>query len=203
MAVRRALVLGGTGMLAGVTSWLVGQGWHVVVPSRRYSPIACDSFEPDTDPPEIPERRRPDGQGRPVAGRALWVQAGWERPDELARSASRALGGPAELLVAWVHGAYRAPVLEAVGHLLTPDAPVVEVHGDAGVDPLRGLPDPALPEHPTQRVVLGYVRDHGSTRWLSHPEIVQGVLAAVRRALDDRPLIDHQVGDPRPAPLFR
>lgn len=192
MPARRALVLGGTGMLAGVTSWLVGEGWHVVVPSRRYSPIAVDKLEPADESP---------GPIRP--GRALWVEARWERPQRLARDAARALGGKAELLVAWVHGGYRIPVLEAVSDLLTERAPIVEVHGDAVSDPLRTLPEPALPGHPTQRVVLGYVRDHGTLRWPSHSEIVAESLAAVHRALEDRPFSQHQVGDLRPAPAPR
>lgn len=175
-------------MLAGVTSWLVGQGWHVVVPSRRYSPLACDQLESAA---EAGVEVRP--------GRALWVQARWERPQRLARDAGKALGGPAELLVAWVHGGYRVPVFEAVSGLLAPDAPIVEVLDDAVSDPLRATPEPTIPGHPTQRVVLGYVRDHGSTRWVSHPEIVHGVLEAVRRALEDRPLTEHQVGDLRAA----
>ncbi|MGH3951168.1 MAG: hypothetical protein ACRDSE_18970 [Pseudonocardiaceae bacterium] len=188
MPARRALILGGTGMLAGVTSWLVGDGWHVVVPSRRYSPIACDELE--SSGLSSPSRR---------PGRALWVQARWERPQHLARDADKALGGKADLLVAWIHGGYRVPVLEAVAELLTDEAPIVEVHGEAVSDRLRALPEAAIPGHPTQSVVLGYVRDHGTTRWLSHREVVSGVLTAVRRALDDRPLTENQVGDLRPA----
>ncbi len=131
----------------------------------------------------------------------MWVEARWERPQLLARDAAKALGGQADLLVAWVHGGYRVPVLEAVAGLLSETAPIVEVHGDVVSDPLRALPEPAMPGHPTQRVVLGYVRDHGAMRWLSHREIVRGVLVAVRRALDDRPLTEYQVGElPAPAP---
>ena len=35
MTGKRALVLGGTGMLAGCAETLVADGWHVVLPSRR------------------------------------------------------------------------------------------------------------------------------------------------------------------------
>lgn len=165
-------------MLAGVAGWLVHEGWHVVLPSRRYSPIPVD----DSHPADTPH------------GRALWVEARWERPQRLARDAERALGGKADLLVAWVHAGYRVAVLEAVADLLADKAPIVEVDGDA--HSTWTPPEPALVGHPTQRVVLGYVRDHGTTRWLSHAEIVDGVLVAVRRALEDRPLTLHQVGEP-------
>ncbi|GLZ36740.1 hypothetical protein [Actinokineospora sp. NBRC 105648] len=166
MAAKRALVLGGTGMLAGCTARLVADGWHVVLPSRRHAPLATDL---------------PTG-----AGRALWVEADWSDPAALADRAARALGGPADLLIAWVHGDARVPMLTAVEPLLAPGAPVVEVHG---------TPDgtaPVLRDHPTQHVVLGVVSYAGRTRWLTAEEITTGVLDGVRRALNGRtPAVQH------------
>ncbi len=176
---RRALVIGGTGMLAGCAAALVADGWHVVLPSRRYAPI------PDT----------------PTEGKALWVEANWAAPKELATRAGRALGGPADLLVAWVHGTARPSVLRAVAPLLAENAPVVEVHGSASANPVDGCPDPIIDDHPTQQVVLGYVMKHGRTRWLTHGEIAEGVLDAVRRALDGRPPAVHHVGEFRTYPI--
>lgn len=174
---RRALVLGGTGMLAGVATWLVRDGWLVVLPSRRYGPL----------PDPGPEPR----------GRARWVQARWERPQRLADDSEKALGGPADLLVAWVHGGFRSAVLHAVEPLLAEDAPVVEVHGaSAGDPPGRGMA-PTLSGHATQQVALGYVREGTRTRWLTHAETVDGVLAAVRRALEGAPVAEHYVGEAR------
>lgn len=167
-------------MLAGVAGWLVHDGWLVVLPSRRYSPLPDD---------------------RPAAGgRALWVEARWERPARLARDAAKALGGPADLLVSWLHGGYRLPVLEAVAPLLSPGAPVVEVLGESAGDPLGALPGATLAGHPTQQVVLGYVREGNRTRWLTHAEVVDGVLVAVQRALDHAPVAEHHVGELRPWP---
>ncbi|HEX3648692.1 MAG TPA: hypothetical protein VHV49_09690, partial [Pseudonocardiaceae bacterium] len=54
----QALVIGGSGMLAACASRLVADGWHVVLPSRRYAPL----------------REVPAG---PATGRALWVAADW------------------------------------------------------------------------------------------------------------------------------
>lgn len=177
MSGKRALVLGGTGMLAGCAEALVADGWHVVLPSRRYAPIS-------------------DGNGN--HRRAQWVKADWLDPDSLARDARQALEGPADLLVAWVHREVRTSVLRAVAPLLSPGAPVVEVHGSASANPVGGCPDPVLPDHPTQQVVLGFVRHAGRTRWLNHREIAAGVLDGVRRALDGRPPAVHQVGEFRP-----
>ena len=174
---RRALVVGGTGMLSGVVAELVRDGWQVVVPSRRYAPIPLDLPESAGDP------------------QAIWIEADWSMPESFAERADRALGGKAELLVAWVHDAYREDVLAAVAPLLAEDAVVVEVRGAAAAQPHSGRPEPSLPEHDTQLVVLGFVRDGEGTRWLTHREISEGVLDAVRRALADRPPATHQIGE--------
>ncbi|HEV2780143.1 MAG TPA: hypothetical protein VGX25_12190 [Actinophytocola sp.] len=180
---RRALVIGGTGMLAGCAAALLAEGWHVVLPSRRYAPI-------------------PTPAGSAGSARALWVEANWSDPKGLADGAERALGGKADLLVAWVYGPARPSVLRAVGPLLAAGAPVVEVHGSSSANPLLGgCPDPVLEDHPTQQVVLGFVMQNGRTRWLTHAEIAAGVLDAVRRALDGRPPAVHQVGEFRPYPV--
>lgn len=175
----RALVVGGTGMLSGVVAELVRDGWHVVVPSRRYAPIPLD----------LPESSGEDDR------QAIWIEADWSVPGSFAERADKALGGKADLLVAWVHDAYREDVLAAVAPLLARDALVVEVRGAAAVAPHGGRPEPSLPEHQTQLVVLGFVRDGEGTRWLTHREISEGVLDAVRRALADRPPATHQIGE--------
>lgn len=166
-------------MLSACTSALVAEGWHVVLPSRRYAPI-----------PATPS----NGGG----GRALWVAADWSDPAGLATRARRALGGPVDLLVAWVHREHRAAVLEEVAPLLAVGAPIVEVHGSAAAVLVDGYPEPVLMDHPTQQVVLGFVPVGRTSRRLTHEEISAGVLAAVRRALAGRPPAVHQVGEPRP-----
>lgn len=158
-------------MLVGCVEALMAEGWHVVLPSRRR-------------PPETHQ--------------ATWVAADWSQPDTLAERAHVALGGPADLLVAWVHGSFRVPVLRAVSPLLAEDAPVVEVHGSSSANPVRGCPEPVLSEHPTQQVVLGFLRHAGRTRWLTHKETVHGVRAAIRRAQEGRRPAVHQVGEFRP-----
>ena len=128
----------------------------------------------------------------------MWVPADWSDPDGLAERAGRALSGPVELLVAWVHSEHRPAVLRAVEPLLAPDAAVVEVHGAAAVDAFGGYPDPVLPRHPTQQVVLGFMPVGSTSRRLSHEEITDEVLAAVERALGGRAPGVYQVGEPRP-----
>jgi hypothetical protein len=178
MVGQRALVLGGTGMLTRCTSALVADGWQVVVPSRRYVPI---SAEPTST----------------AIGRVRWVEADWTDPDDTAHRAAKALGGQADLLVAWVHGYSREPILRSVAPLLAPDAPVVEIHGSSSADPLTGCPEPVITDHPTQQVVLRAVSDRGFSRWLTQDEIADSVLDAIRRGLAGRVSGIHQIGGVR------
>ncbi|WP_232376176.1 Rossmann-fold NAD(P)-binding domain-containing protein [Amycolatopsis aidingensis] len=201
MSGKNALILAGTGMLDKVVQTLIVEGWQVVLPSRRYNPIA---FRGTEGGPGAAARHalRPKGHlptaGRDAPGHAIWVEAQWERPRELARSAERALTGPADLLVAWVHESYRRSVIGAVERLLAPSAPVVEVAGGQAAGPAGDPAEPVLPGHPTQQVLLGTVSERDSGRALAQAEIVDGVLTALRRALDGRPSSLHQVGQRRP-----
>jgi hypothetical protein len=79
--------------------------------------------------------------------------------------------------------------------LLAATAHVVEIRGVGG---LEFETDPMLPRYPTQLVLLGTVSESGGGRVPSRTEIVDGVLAAVRRALDDHPASVHQIGLSRP-----
>ncbi|HEX3790037.1 MAG TPA: hypothetical protein VHW44_19370 [Pseudonocardiaceae bacterium] len=173
-------------MLAGCTATLVAEGWHVVLPSRRHAPIPANEVR---DGPPLPRTEQPR--------QALWVETDWSNPVDLTKRAGRALGGPAELLIAWVHEEHRETVLRAVEPLLAATAAVVEVHNIGEGGRLTGFPEPILRDHATQQVVLGYVRTGGRPRWLNQAEIADGVLAAVRRALAGRPSARHQVGAAR------
>ncbi len=195
------MILAGTGMLSEVAETLVREGWHVVLPSRRYSPIAVP--EPKQGVAALkalrPRGHRPTngtgtGGGR-KPGRALWVESHWDRPRELAKKAEAALGGPADLMVAWVHEQYRRSVLGACERLLTPHAPVVEVRG-AGGPPVE--PEPLLTAHPTQLVMVGAVSELDNSRPLAHAELSGAILFAVNRAVEGRPTSLHQVGLSRP-----
>lgn len=196
MVGRKALILAGTGMLSGVAEFLTHEGWYVVLPSRRYRPIACES------PTGIEARRsahssdrRPLTEGRKHgSGRAIWVEAQWDRPRGLAAKAEVALHGPADLLVTWVHEQYRRSVLGAVESLLRPGAPVVEVRTAGAAVSLDAL----LTAHPTQQILVGPVSATDDRRSLGHAEITQGVLAAVGRALDGHAPSVHQLGRNRP-----
>src|SRR5690606_40073057 len=66
-----ALILAGAGMLNDVARALVYDGWQVILPARRYVPVPIDRGEPP--------------------GRAVWLEAHWDQPEELAQRVAAAL----------------------------------------------------------------------------------------------------------------
>jgi hypothetical protein len=183
--VRRALMISGTGMLAGPAGALVADGWHVVLPSRRYVPITVEDGNGDTRRPTEPGGRQ-----------ALWVAADWSNPADLAQRARKALSGKADLLVAWIYSEYRDDIMHAVEPLLNRGAPIVEVYTTSTLDPLGATPEPTLSHHPTQQVLVGFVHgSDGTTRRANHQEITRAINHAVDRALTGHGPELHQVGD--------
>lgn len=149
-----ALVVGGTGMLAGATRALAARGHVVTSLSRRgTTPDAGD-----------PCNRLLQGEIAPVAvdyrdSRAL--------AEELDRS--RAERGPIELAVCWIHtDAPGAP--HVVAEALAPGARLFQVFGT------RVWPIENVPLHVAYRqVLLGSV----GGRWLTNDEISEGTLEAI------------------------
>lgn len=159
---RHALVVGGSGMLAGFCRALVDRCESISVLARNEAairavapsvhPLVCDYNDGDAV--------------------------------EAALAADAAGHGAPDLLVAWIHG--KAPALRRrLAAAVAPGGRFVQVLGSAHGDPLRpdrleamkaaaeGLPIAY------QAVVLGFVLEGGRARWLSAAEISQGVLAAV------------------------
>jgi hypothetical protein len=154
------LVVGGTGMLAGLTEALAGDGGRLSLLSRRASHAARSGVVGyDCD-------YRDEAAFRAALDRAV------------------ADHGPVGLAVAWFHtlkiAAPRRLAEQVRGRLF-------QVLGSATADPARpdrlqtaaavaeGLPDCQL-----RQVVLGFRVEDGASRWLTDAEISDGVLQAVR-----------------------
>jgi hypothetical protein len=165
-----AVVVGGTGMLSGVSLALAPGGTATVV-ARGARGLARLSDE----------RRRAGGTLHPVA-------LDYRDGDALVAALRHAIGrfGPVGVAVAWVHST--APgAAEAVARAVAdPAAPCRFVHvlGSATADPSR--PDDgrrarfaAIPGLEYREAVLGFVVEGGASRWLSDDEISSGVLRAV------------------------
>ncbi len=155
------LIVGGSGMLAGLCRALCAHSDRVSVMARNEKRIRAVA---------------PAVQPCPC-----------DYNDSVALSETLAQLEPPDLVVAWIHG--RAPhARRALAQCVRAEGRFVQVLGSAHGDPAHperlkemehaagGLPiDYAA-------VVLGFVVENGRSRWLRNDEIVAGVLAAIEAA---------------------
>lgn len=167
---KKALVVGGTGMLADVVRWLVEQEYHVAVVGRNRERFV----------------RVLQGVSQPAS--VEYIQQDYHQTDEL-RAAIEALllhSGPFDLVVSWIH--LTAPeALTMIQMALSRQEQewrLLQVCGSgAWKKPPQVVPTANCLY---RRVILGFVLMEGdSARWLSHQEISEGVIDAIR---SDQPL---------------
>lgn len=161
------LVVGGTGMLAGLVEALAGDGGRLSLVARRAS-------------------------AHGLSGRAFDCDYHDEAAFTAALDAAVAGQGPVDLAVAWFRTLRLAAPRRLAERVGTPGAPgrLFQVLGSGVADPARpdrlrfaaevagGLPDCRL-----RQVVLGFRVESGGARWLTDAEISGGVLRAVREDL--------------------
>jgi len=186
MAAPHALVVGGTGMLAGCVRGLVARGWRVSVLARRASAFAL---------------REPDVVG--------W-DCNYNDTDAFVATLNRARDGegPIALAVGWFHTLGPAPMLTTRTGAPAASGRFFHVLGSAMADPAhperldqaaRAAKDAAFCAY--RQVVLGFVTEGTGARWLTNDEISAGVLKAID---EDAPLSTIGVTEPwsaRPASL--
>ncbi|MEI9996588.1 MAG: hypothetical protein WDM91_18465 [Rhizomicrobium sp.] len=158
---QHSLIVGGSGMLAGLCRSLCDGGGRVSVLARN-------------------ERRI-----RAIAPEIVPVACDYNNGVALAET----LGAldPPDLVIAWIHG--RAPhARRALAECVAAEGRFLQVLGSAHGDPahperLAEMAEAAddLPID-YQAVVLGFVVEGGRSRWLRNEEISAGVLAAIRSA---------------------
>ncbi|MBS0473317.1 MAG: short-chain dehydrogenase [Proteobacteria bacterium] len=156
--VRHALVVGGSGMLAGLSRSLLDIGDRVSVLARSAHRVRA--IAPTLEP----------------------VICDYNDATALAE-ALRDLPPPG-LVVAWIHG--RAPELRrALASRVVPGGRFVQVLGSAHGDPSHPerLSEMAAATESLpityQAVVLGFVVEAHGSRWLTHEEISTGVFRAI------------------------
>lgn len=153
------LIVGGSGMLAGVARTLVAEADRVSVLARNEKRI------------------------RAIAENIVPVICDYN--DGAALSEALSLIASPDLVIGWIHG--RAPgARRALAECVAADGRFIQILGSAHGDPshpermaemektVAGLPIDY------QAIVLGFVREGATARWLSDEEICAGVLKAVR-----------------------
>ncbi len=158
-------MVGGTGMLADLTPQLIERGYWVTVIGR--SPERLESLLDRLDP-------------RAHYMTPLAFDYHDDRKVHKWVEHVQLMQGPFDLVVAWLHEP-RDPVLRAIGEEV-----VGYRHDQWRLLDLRGIRIPSVSPRGVlpatcryQRVQLGYQPAAGGYRWLTHQEIVSGVLKAV------------------------
>lgn len=167
-----ALIVGGTGMLRPVVTWLVERGWTVSVVARgrdRLLALRKEAEHLEGAVRPLPVDYRKDGAFRAELDSAVRE------------------GGPITLAVCWIHStAPGAPgvLAEVLGRQDTP-CRLFRVRGSTTRNP--SVPDrhdallgEAGPPLLYRRVILGFESEDGGSRWLADSEIASGVIQAVR-----------------------
>lgn len=156
--VRHALVVGGSGMLAGLSRSLLDISDRVSVLARSAERVRA--IAPALEPVIC------------------------DYNDATAVSDALNVLPPPGLVVAWIHG--RAPELRrALASRVTPGGRFVQVLGSAHGDPSHPerLSEMAAAAESLpvtyQAVILGFALDAGRSRWLTHEEISTGVFHAI------------------------
>ncbi len=166
---QRALVVGATGMLAGVCTGLaIDNGMTVGAIARTKESLN----RLGAVPPGIPGKLIPMALDYHDIGRLKhWI------------AHFQLMEGPIDLVVAWMHEPWMASLeaivaeVEAYRHM-----PWRLVHVVGSGTALETLTPPVSGSWcQYQRVTLGFVVEASTSRWLTHSEICQGVLQSIRR----------------------
>ncbi|MGK7377517.1 short-chain dehydrogenase [Planococcus sp. 1R117A] len=152
-----ALVIGGTGMLSGVCTALAAEKWHVSVIGRSENKF------------------RPLLKQQPEA--IFPIQADYDSEEifGLVQEAIEARGN-FDLIISWTSN-HKA--LEWICKLNASKVPFQLLHIKGSKryfqDQEIGLPENCA----YQKIFLGYMREAGETRWLSHEEISKGIFRQI------------------------
>ena len=157
---RKAIVIGGTGMLAEVSLWLESEGYHVYVLARN--------------------KHKMDQLIRKSSGFISPIFTDYKNETELRVEMNKL--GCVDLAVAWIHS--DAPmalniILQELS-LKTEQFQVFHVVGSrTDLESLKNLLN--LPENVKyHQIKLGFVIKNGGSRWLTNREISSGVIEAIK-----------------------
>lgn len=157
---KHALVVGGTGMLAGVTRWLAASGYVTTVVARNEARLRA--FE----------------QSHPLI-RGMAVN--YYESEKLISTIRQSIRdrGAFELAVCWVHTFEPLQVIcDAIADAQQTPWDLYRIRGSGDDDREPDTVD-LPPWGRYHEVVLGFVIENGRSRWLTHREISDGIIAAI------------------------
>ncbi|MCT4784794.1 hypothetical protein ACFQO8_06795 [Exiguobacterium aestuarii] len=163
MIQKHILIVGGTGMLAGVTSCLASEHLVTVIGRDQEKMAKVVRQNPETCHPLVVDYRNEEDLSK-----------------GLQESIKR--HGPFKQVIAWVHKDSGKAMQLILNHSLHAD--VLHILGSQ-TNPEHEKKALNISEHQTYRQVqLGAKQDGDNFRWLTHDEIVHGVIDAIEHSFD-------------------
>lgn len=155
-----ALVIGGTGMLKNVTTWLHNQGYKTSVIGRTKEKLAAFHGENYTP-----------------------IQVDYHDTESLVREIEDTISrnGPIELVVSWIHSTAPNALPSICKSVEQTSQKSWELYHVLGSRYFYDRPSftPPLSCH-YHSIFLGFQMEHGESRWLTHDEISNGVIRAIK-----------------------
>ncbi|MDF1507511.1 SDR family NAD(P)-dependent oxidoreductase [Robertmurraya sp. DFI.2.37] len=168
---KHVLVTGGTGMLKGVVRYFVEQGNTVSVVARNKEKLQSLSST----------FRNLPGTVHPIA-------IDYTQTDDFIRRISQSIShfGPFFVSVNWIHSTAPhtpAALLQLQAHT-SPGSRYMQLYGSAFANPERKDDDrntyrKECPQIHYQEIILGFMIEGSSSRWLTNREICEGVINAL------------------------
>ncbi|WP_026583915.1 hypothetical protein [Bacillus sp. J33] len=163
---KHALIIGGTGMLKYVAEWLTREGYKVSVSGRTIEKF-IDAF----------------GSRNKSESRIAFIQADYYCCDSFASQIQEAIrqGGNVGLCICWMRSDAEKSFEWLKSYLGRSDNPVqlYEVKGSHASR--ERFTSSKINNLKWNRVILGFKREKGRSRWLTDQEISEGVMNAIKK----------------------
>lgn len=163
-----ALVVGGTGMLAGVSLWLIEQGYHVSVIGRNRG--------------RLEQLKK---QAAPRAENITPISVDYCDGNALTNAVEQTIqaNGPIEYVVSWIH-ATAPSALQIIDKVVSHhyDGKWRLFHVRSSTAPISKTPAKVSANCRYHQVFLGFVLSEHGSRWLTHDEIASGVISTIEKS---------------------
>ena len=164
---KHALVVGGTGMLSGVSLWLLKQGYHVSIIARN-----SERMRDLTEQTDLEDHLTP-------------LLLDYSDYDELQNKvhATISRNGDIDIVVAWIHSTAKnaIKIITKEVSISKSEWKLFHVLG-SNADLYKIKREVAVPTGCSYyQVQLGYIIDGTHSRWLTNKEISDGVIEAIKK----------------------
>jgi len=158
------LVVGGTGMLQNVSKWFAKQGHYTSVIGRDIKRLK--EIQNSCDTPES----------------VTCLAVDYHNSDELRVKIKSSIqkNGPIQIVVAWIHST-AVDVLRIISEeieVFSKEWELFHVLGSSAYKSGKKVRCSSLCKY--YRIILGFLKEEKGSRWLTHDEIANGVMAEVQ-----------------------